>query len=96
MAGKIKGKVVSASASGDLVTDLTADQLRQIPAGASVVITCDGHQTQGILPLEHSEPEMTFVAVIGPTSQLELRLVGDSAYAFLGIRPGSDVAVKWQ
>lgn len=95
LAGKIEGTVVSVSGGGDLVTSITADELRQIPAGAAVTVLCDEHQTAGILAPDHGEPDMTLVAVLSESGLLELRLVGESARDFLGIRPATKVVVKW-
>lgn len=95
MAGKLQGEVVSVRASGDIVTSIYADQLAEAPRDERVSIHCDGHVTAGIFAAEHSEPELTFLAVLNHDGQLELSLVGDSAAKFLGIRPGAVVIVKW-
>ncbi len=95
LAGSIKGKVVSITESGDAITDISVDQLDGVPHDDRVSISCDGHVTSRIFPVDHEQPEMTFLAVHGPSGFLELLLVGDSASAFLGIAPGSDVVVKW-
>ena len=95
MGGKLQGKVISVRDSGDIVTSLTRDQLAAAPTDESVTVLCAGHKTAGIFPADHSEPEMTFLAVLGDDDQLELLLVGDSAYKFLGIREGAAVTVKW-
>ena len=56
---------------------------------------CDGHVTSRIFPADHQQAEMTFLVVQGESGFLELLLVGDSASAFLGFKPGSVVALKW-
>ncbi len=95
MGGKLQGEVISVRESGDIVTSLTREQLAPAPTDDSVTVLCDGHKTAGIFPADHSEPEMTFLAVLGKDDHLELMLVGDSAYKFLGIREGAVVTVKW-
>jgi S-adenosylmethionine hydrolase len=95
VAGKLRGTVVSVSAGGDLVTDITAAQLEGVPTDESVSIHCDGHVTAGIFPVDHGQPEMTFLARLGESGCLELALVGDDASSFLGIRPGARVLIKW-
>ncbi len=95
MAGKLQGEVVSVRESGDIVSSITREQLSNAPTDESVTIKCDGHKTVGIFPADHNEPEMTFLAILGSDGHLELVLVGDSAYKFLGIREGAAVTVKW-
>lgn len=95
MAGKIQGSVVSITAAGNLVTDLTADQLREAPRDERTQIRCDEHFTQGLFPPDHREPEMTFLAVLGESGPLQLEIVGDSASLMLGIRVGTPVVVEW-
>ncbi len=95
MPGKIEGTVISISESGNLVTDITAEQLRDAPRDESVTIRCDEHETQGIFTPDHQEPESTFLALLGPEGRLELEIVGVSASIMLGIRVGEKVVVKW-
>jgi S-adenosylmethionine hydrolase len=95
LAGKIQGSVVSVSSSGDLVTDIAAEQLDGAPRDESVTIACGGHHTSCIFPADHGEPEMTFLALLNDSGQLQLSLVGESASAFLGIKPGDEVTVRW-
>ena len=95
MAGKIKGKVVAISARGDAITDISSDQLRDVPSDEQVGIQCEGHVTSCIFPANHGQPEMTFLACIGDSGFLELSLVGDSVNTFLGIHADSPVTVKW-
>ena len=93
MAGRIQGSVVSVTAAGSLVTDITADRLRDAPRDERTQVRCDEHFTQGIFPPEHGEPEMTFLAVLGESGPLQLEIVGDSASLMLGIRVGQRVTV---
>ena len=96
MAGKIQGTVVSISDEGIAITDIAVDQLADVPAeDDSVSISCEGHTTQKIFPVEHGQAEMTFIAAQGKSGFLEISLVGDSVATFLGIKAGSDVTVKW-
>lgn len=96
MAGKIDGAVVSISETGNLVTDITAAALRDVPRQSeSVTVTCDGHETLGIYGLDHKDPPMTLLALVGQSGHLELEIVGDSAKIMLGVRVGEKVTVKW-
>jgi len=93
--GKIEGSVVSYSEDGNLVTDIPHDRLRTIPSVSDVSVVCDEHETVGIYPLDHKEPNFTLLALSGSSGFLELSIVGDSAKAMLGVRLGEKVLVKW-
>jgi hypothetical protein len=93
--GKIQGKVVAITESGALVTDISAAALREAPTDESVLVSCDEHETCGIYPAEHGQPDSTFLAYIGPRDCLELDIVGVGAGPMLGIRVGQSVTVKW-
>ena len=95
MAGRIRGTIVAVAPSGDLVSDISRDQLRGVPRHDRLSVTCDGHATVGVFESSHSEPEMTLVAVWNDNQILELRLVGENASTFLGIQPGSTVVISW-
>jgi S-adenosyl-L-methionine hydrolase (adenosine-forming) len=93
--GKILGKVVEISADGNLITDITAEQLHATPRDVSVSISCDDHETNGIFTPDHKEPPFTFLALLGESGRLELVIVGDSAKIMLGVRTGTPVKVTW-
>jgi S-adenosylmethionine hydrolase len=93
--GKIEGSVVAYSDDGNLVTDIPHDRLRTVPSPSGVSVVCDEHETVGIFPPDHKEPNFTFLALLGPSGFLELAIVGDSAKAMLGVRLGEKVLVKW-
>lgn len=95
MAGKLKGEIVSIAESGNLVTDITAEQLADVPRDESVSIKCDGHATAGIFPADHDQPNFTFLAVLTAEDRLELTMVGESASKFLGIKTGSPITIAW-
>ena len=95
MPSTLKGKIVSVDASGNLVTDIAAAALSDTPTDEQTSIACGGHVTCGIFPANHGQPEMTFLAILGDSGQLELTLVGDDIQAFLGLHVGLEVVVKW-
>jgi hypothetical protein len=95
LASKIQGKVVSISDRGAAITDISVDRLVGVPRDEQVSIRCEGHITACLFPADHTEPHMTFLAVLGNSGFLELALVGDSVASFLGICPGSVVTVNW-
>ena len=93
--GKIVGKVISITESGDLVTDISEDQLSGAPRDENTVIACDGHETRGIFGPDHDEPELTLIAIVNDSGAMQLSLVGESAQAFFGIQTGQEVVVRW-
>ena len=95
MAQTIEGQIVSVDPAGNLVTDISAEQLEHVPRGDSVAIRCDGHETTGIYSKDHDQPEMTFIAVVSDDGKLQLTIVGESAHLMLGIRVGEKVLVAW-
>ena len=95
MAEQVVGTVITTDKVGNLLTDITAEQLQHAPNDERVTIACGGHQTYGIFPRDHNQPEMTLLAMFGAGDHLELILVGESAHKFLGIDVGEQVLVKW-
>ena len=95
MGMRIEGTVVSISESGNLVTDIEAGRLENIPRGDSVTVRCDEHETLGIFDGEHNQPPFTLIAVIGGSGCLELEIVEDSAKIMLGVSIGEKVEVSW-
>ena len=93
--GSVQGKIVSVTDAGNLVTDITAEQLKAAPRGEGTVIRCDEHETCGLFPPDHKEPAFTFLAILNAAGQLELTIVGESARDMLGLRPGMEVVVQW-
>ena len=93
--GTVEGKVVSVTEQGNLVTDISPEQLNGAPRDEGVVVVCDEHETQGLFELGHDQPESTFIALIGESGCLELEIVGLSASIMLGIRVGEAVTVRW-
>ncbi|QDS99672.1 SAM hydroxide adenosyltransferase [Adhaeretor mobilis] len=95
VANKITGSIQSIDAQGNLVTNISSEQLEGVPRDDSVGVFCDGHETRGIFPANHDQPPMTLIAVIGSSSCIELAIVEDSARIMLGVSPGEAVEVKW-
>ena len=95
MAERIEGSVASINDAGDLITDIALDQLAKAPTDERVTITCDGHVTSCLLPADHQQEQLTFIALKGNSGFLELSLVGEDASKFLGVRAGAAVMVQW-
>ena len=95
VAGKITGKVETVDSFGNLITNITREQLADVPRDESVTVDCDGHQTQGIFETYGEQPPMTLVALVGSSNVLELAIVDNSAKIMLGAGVGANVSVKW-
>jgi S-adenosylmethionine hydrolase len=95
VSGRIEGMVVSISESGNLVSDITVEQLAQVPRGDHVTIRCDEHETLGIFDVSHEQPPFTLIAIVGESGCLELEIVTDSAKMMLGVSAGEKIEVRW-
>lgn len=100
MTGRVQGKVVSISPTGDLITDISASQLSGLPEGEArktdaVRVVVDEHETIGIFGDDHTQPSMTLIAILGTDGALRLHLVSDSAAMMLGVRVSAPVEVSW-
>jgi len=93
--GKIEGSITSIDSFGNLISDITDEMLADTPIDEGVVITCDEHETQGIFKTYGDQPEMTLMALVGSSGNLELAIVGDSAKIMLGVTVGTPIVVKW-
>jgi S-adenosylmethionine hydrolase len=92
---KIEGTVQSIDSFGNLITNIPADALVNVPRGEEVAILCDEHETHGIFNAYADQPEMTLIALVGSSGHLELAIVGESAAMMLGVRVGTPVTVAW-
>ena len=95
MSGKIIGKVVTFSDQGNLVTDISAEQLQHAPRDARFSVRCDEHETNCLFDVGHNQPAATLIAVISSSGRLELEIVGESAKLMLGVPLGEAVEVRW-
>jgi S-adenosylmethionine hydrolase len=93
---KIDGKVEKIGESGQLVTDISIEKLTQVPRGDdSVKIKFGGHETLGIFPASHGQPDSTMVASEGESGFVEIEIVGISLSDMLGIKIETPVAISW-
>jgi hypothetical protein len=92
---KIQGAVQSIDSFGNLITNIPADALVNVPRGEVVTIVCDEHETRGIFTAYAEQPPMTLIALVGSSGNLELAIVDDSAAIMLGVAVGTPVTVTW-
>ena len=95
MANSILGQVASVGDSGQLVTDIANDNVASLPSDDTVQVKFAGHETIGLYPTEHGQPDSTMVASRGASGFVEIEIVGISLSDMLGIKPGESVEVVW-
>lgn len=95
MPQKISGEVTSVDSFGNLITNITTEQLQGVPTGEELSVRCGDHETAGLFNTYGDQPEMTLIALVGSSGKLELAIVGESAAAMLGEGVGSPVTLKW-
>ena len=95
MANSIKGSVASVGEKGQLITDISIDQVENVPRDENVQIKFGGHETMGIFPADHGQPDNTMVASMGHSGFIEIEIVGISLSEMLGIKEQEAVEVVW-
>lgn len=80
---------------GALVTDISIEQLSDVPCGESTSIKFGDHETFGLFPAGHGQPDATMVASLGGSGFLEIEIVGIPLAEMLGIRVGEKIQVTW-
>ena len=83
------------NADGDLVTDISIEQIINVPRDESVRIIFGGHETIGLYPDPHDQPAATMVAKLSNSRFLEVGIVGISLSEMLGINVGEPVKIEW-
>ncbi|MEN1681980.1 MAG: SAM-dependent chlorinase/fluorinase, partial [Planctomycetota bacterium] len=95
VAQRVEGEVIEVDSFGNLITNISEPMLEACPRDESVLVGCDGHETLGIWRTYSDQPEMTLIALVGSSGELELAIVNDSAKMMLGVGVGAKVTVKW-
>jgi len=95
MDNRIEGEIVSVDSFGNLITNITAEMLRGVPTGPSLIIRCDEHETMGIFSSYGQQPAATLIAVVGSSGYLELAIVNESAATMLSLGAGAPVTLSW-
>ena len=83
------------NADGDLVTDISIEQIINVPRDESVRIIFGGHETIGLYPDPHDQPAATMVAKLSNSGFLEVGIVGISLSEMLVINVGEPVKIEW-
>ena len=93
--GRIEGEVLDIDSFGNLITNIEAELLGEVPANCQVRVELDEHKTEGIYSTYADRPSQALIALVGSSGRLELAVVGDNAAAMLGVRVGESVTIIW-
>ncbi len=91
--GKIEGEVLDVDSFGNLITNIEADVLAEIPDGQHARVELRRHTVEGICSAYGDRAADTLIAPIGSSGRLELALVGGSAAKTFGARVGDPVII---
>lgn len=91
----VTGTVKSIGAKGQLVTDITNDSISEAGQDDSVTVKFAEHETIGVYPQDHGQPDATLVASCGASGCLEIEIVGISISEMLCIKAGVPVSVNF-
>jgi len=91
----LEGQVAEISAGGDLVTDIAIASAGDLPNILEVRVRVGPHETIGIHPADHQEPESTLIAIENPNGMVEIGITGMNLGEMLGIKVGEKVTIKW-
>ena len=91
----IEGCVQSLNDAGDLVTDISNQQCTEIDPLDQAKVAVGGHETIGIYPTDHNEPESTLIAVQGTSGHIEVGITGMNMSQMLGLAVGEKVKITW-
>jgi len=91
----VTGTVESIGVKGQLVTDITNDAISAAGQDDAVTVKFAEHETIGVYPQDHGQPDATLVASHGGSGCLEIEIVGISISEMLGIKAGVPVSVNF-
>lgn len=91
----VTGTVTTIGAKGQLITDITNESISEAGQDDNVTVKFDEHETIGVYPEDHGQPDATLVASRGSSGNLEIEIVGISISEMLGIKTGVPVSVNF-
>lgn len=92
---QVAGTVESIGRKGQLITSISNGELMDAGQGDSVVVKFAEHETVGVYPEDHGQPDATLVASLGGSGCLEIEIVGVSISEMLCIKTGVPVSVSF-
>ena len=94
-ANHVNGQVTALNEAGDLLTDIAVSSCATAPNPLEVKIRIGPHETLGIHPATHNEPEGTLIAIASDEGLLNISITGMNISEMLGIPVGQKVTVSW-
>ncbi|MFH1919591.1 MAG: SAM-dependent chlorinase/fluorinase [Planctomycetota bacterium] len=94
--GKIEGEVLDVDSFGNLITNVEAPMLAEIPDVGRASVELAKCKTEGIRTTYADAPPGALIALVGSSGRLELAIVGGSAAKTLGGAVGDSVTVCWE
>lgn len=91
----VSGQVTELNEAGDLLTDIAVSSCELAPNLLEVKIQIGPHETLGIHPANHNEPEGTLIAIASERGLLDISITGMNISEMLGISVGQKVTVSW-
>jgi S-adenosylmethionine hydrolase len=93
--GRIVGSILRIDSFGNLITDVTAEMLAAIPAGAALRTACRGAAIEGRVRTYADAPAGQPVVLLGSRGRLEIAVVDGNAAKLLRAGVGEEVVVEW-
>jgi S-adenosylmethionine hydrolase len=91
----VTGTVKSIGEKGQLITDISNVSIGDAGQDDSVTVRFAEHETIGVYPNDHGQPDATLVASHGGSGFLEIEIVGISISEMLGVKTGVPVSVNF-
>ena len=91
---RLLGQIIGIDSFGNLITNIEAAHIRQLPV-TDVVVCCNQQHVEGISETYGQHPAETLIALIGSQGHLELAIVNGNAAAQLGAKISDAVVLTW-
>ncbi|QDV75359.1 SAM hydrolase/SAM-dependent halogenase family protein [Botrimarina mediterranea] len=92
---RIEGRVAEVDHYGNLITNISADLLKETPRDERLRVTLGEHETYGLWQTYGENPPQTLVALVGSEGFVEVALVNGNAAEMLGAGVGDAVCLNW-
>lgn len=93
---RIDGEVLDVDSFGNVITNITANELAAVPSDVEMHVTCAGQSVEGIAATYGDHTAWQLIALIGSRGYLELAVVGGDAARLLDVAVGVPVTVTWE
>ena len=94
-AARLVGEIESTDHFGNLITNITRQDLAGIAQHQPLRVRCGDHHNIPIVRTYGAQPKGTIVSLVGSTGQLELAIVEGNAAETLKLSIGAAVSISW-